>query len=129
MDDLLLSLEWLRFAEMDLSSAEFLLRHRPLPKEIICFHCQQSVEKLLKGILIINNTEAPRTHDLRELFSQIKDFVPNNNLIKSACIELDQYSVQPRHPEEIHITEEDVHSAVKQAKKVLEFLKSLFPDA
>jgi hypothetical protein len=29
------ALEWLRFAQMDLSSAEYLLGHRPLPVEII----------------------------------------------------------------------------------------------
>jgi HEPN domain-containing protein len=53
MDEIRSALEWLRFAKMDLSSAEFLLKHKPLPKEIICFHCQQTAEKGLKGVLVL----------------------------------------------------------------------------
>jgi HEPN domain-containing protein len=56
--------EWLSYAEMDLSSAEFLLGKRPLPLEIICYHCQQSAEKCLKGLLVLKNQMPPKTHDL-----------------------------------------------------------------
>jgi HEPN domain-containing protein len=47
--------EWLEYAEIDLSSAEFLLAMYPLPTAIICYHCQQSAEKCLKGLLVIKN--------------------------------------------------------------------------
>ena len=33
--------EWLEFAAMDLDSAQFLLGMRPVPVEIICYHCEQ----------------------------------------------------------------------------------------
>jgi HEPN domain-containing protein len=69
MDNREYALEWLGFAEMDLSSAEFLTGKRPLPLEIICFHCQQSAEKCLKGLLVINTIQPPKTHDLRELYN------------------------------------------------------------
>ena len=39
------SSEWLDFAYMDLSAAEHLLTMRPLPVEIICYHCEQAAEK------------------------------------------------------------------------------------
>jgi HEPN domain-containing protein len=54
MTDLDSAREWLHFAQMDLSSAEYLLPMRPRPTEIICYHCQQSAEKALKSILILN---------------------------------------------------------------------------
>lgn len=41
--------EWFEIAERDLASAEFLQEMRPIPVEIICYHCQQSAEKYLKG--------------------------------------------------------------------------------
>lgn len=41
--------EWLEFAAMDLDSAQFLLGMRPVPVEIICYHCEQAAEKLLKA--------------------------------------------------------------------------------
>ena len=46
------SQEWQRIAAMDLSTAEYLLGMSPLPIEIICYHCQQSAEKYLKGYLV-----------------------------------------------------------------------------
>ena len=47
-----MSSEWLEMAEMDLGAAEYLLGMRPIPIEIICYHCEQAAEKLLKGALI-----------------------------------------------------------------------------
>ena len=48
------SSEWLDFAYMDLSAAEHLLTMRPLPVEIICYHCEQAAEKFLKATLVQN---------------------------------------------------------------------------
>lgn len=51
MDNLSRAQEWQNFAEMDLSTAEYLQGMRPIPVEIICYHCQQAAEKILKGYL------------------------------------------------------------------------------
>jgi HEPN domain-containing protein len=56
--------EWLFRAKDDLECAEYLLGKHPLPVEIICFHCQQSTEKILKGLLILQEIQPPKTHDL-----------------------------------------------------------------
>ena len=122
-----LALEWLRFAKMDLSSAEYLLTHRPLPKEIICFHCQQAAEKGLKGILVNNEIVPPKIHDLEKLYAMCEEYVPNINTIGTTCNILNQYGSQPRYPEEISITENDVQEALVCAKAVLKFLEPLFP--
>lgn len=71
-----LSREWLDFAHMDLSSAEFLLGMHPVPVEIICYHCEQAAEKFLKAVLIYHGMEAPKTHDLV--------------LLCKLCVQLDQ---------------------------------------
>ena len=42
--------EWLRKAANDLQAAKLLLKHAEL-HEIALFHCQQAVEKALKGYL------------------------------------------------------------------------------
>ena len=55
-----LSREWLDFAHMDLSSAEFLLGMHPVPVEIICYHCEQAAEKFLKAVLIYHGMEPLR---------------------------------------------------------------------
>ena len=53
--------EWLNYANMDMISAQYLTSLKPMPYEIICYHCQQTVEKLLKAIIIYNivNTKPP----------------------------------------------------------------------
>jgi HEPN domain-containing protein len=127
MDEISSALEWLHFAEMDLSSAKFLLKHKPLPKEIICFHCQQATEKVLKGILVANKIRPPKIHDLKKLYALCQPYVQDIDRISSACNDLNQYSVQPRYPEELDINERDVDEALKQTKRVLEFLRPLLP--
>ena len=49
MDNRTRAQEWQRLAEMDLSSAQYLLNMHPVPVENICYLCQQSAEKYLKG--------------------------------------------------------------------------------
>ena len=44
MDNLDHVQEWIRLAQMDLNSAEYLLSMHPIPIEIICYHCQQSAK-------------------------------------------------------------------------------------
>lgn len=57
------SQSWLEKAYQDLYSAECLMEHHPAPYEVICFQCQQAVEKSLKCILTLHGEEPPKTHD------------------------------------------------------------------
>ncbi|WP_260985579.1 hypothetical protein [Bacillus thuringiensis] len=43
--------EWIHTAILDLSSAAFLLTMNPCPANIICHHCQRSIEGFLKGFI------------------------------------------------------------------------------
>jgi HEPN domain-containing protein len=127
MDEQEYSLEWLTFAENDLGSAEFLLNRRPLPMEIVCYLCQQSAEKCLKGVLVLQKIVPPKTHNLGELYILCEPFVASIETIKIKCNFLNKYSVMPRYPREMTITEDDVREALKCARIVWEFLKPLFP--
>jgi HEPN domain-containing protein len=127
MDEQEYSLEWLAFAENDLGSAEFLLDRRPLPIEVICYLCQQSAEKCLKGVLVLQNIVPPKTHNLDELYISCEPFVANIETIKIKCNFLNKYSVMPRYPREMTITKDDVQEAVKCAKDIWLFLRQVFP--
>ncbi|MDR4497169.1 MAG: HEPN domain-containing protein [Candidatus Scalindua sp.] len=48
MDNEDIAKEWFKIAETDLTSAKFLQNMKSIPIEIICYHCQQSVEKYWK---------------------------------------------------------------------------------
>jgi HEPN domain-containing protein len=61
-------LPWLYKANNDYSAAHYLAQNMyPVPVEIVCFHCRQAAEKYLKGFLVYNDQEPPKTHDLVEL--------------------------------------------------------------
>ena len=126
MDKISIVKEWLDFAKQDLKSAKFLLDMCPLPLEIICFHCQQATEKILKGYLIYQDIESPRTHDLRLLCKMCADIDETFDEISQSCINLTAYGVQPRYPLEIEILESDMQKAVIDAERVMNFVLQKF---
>ena len=117
--------EWLAFAEIDLSSAEFLLGMRPQPIAIICFHCQQTAEKCLKGLLVLKNQIPPKTHDLPLLIDACKQLFPEIMTVSTQCAKLNPFSSQPRYPRELLITERDMQTAIENAKAVYAFTKPI----
>lgn len=115
--------EWLDHSRKDLDSAVFLTKMMPEPLEIICFHCQQSVEKALKAYLSFLNLRPPRTHDLDELIGMC-----NNEEITSlrdATIPLNDYSVMVRYPSHEVLNQNDKNQAINVAKAVLELILNL----
>jgi HEPN domain-containing protein len=127
MTDLDSAREWLRFAQMDLGSAEYLLPMRPCPTEIICYHCQQSAEKALKSILVLNAVFPPRIHDLVELKALCVPFITKPETIDVECDHLTDYSVRPRYPQETEISDTQLQKAIEDAKTIFEYVKSFFP--
>jgi HEPN domain-containing protein len=125
MDELEYALEWLSFAETDLGSAEYLQGRRPLPAEVICYLCQQSAEKSLKGFLALQGIQPPRIHKLDELCRLCLTYRPAFQDILTPCNLLNRYGVQPRYPREITIAPEDMSDALKYAKIILNFVKPL----
>ncbi|MDR2546194.1 MAG: HEPN domain-containing protein [Lachnospiraceae bacterium] len=114
--------EWFQFAEMDLESAEFLQGKRPQPLEIICYHCQQSAEKYLKGYLIYQGVkEPPKTHDLVDLNDMCSNIEKRFGVLDKACGTLTRYGVQPRYPNELGITENDMRKALEYARYIRDF--------
>ena len=47
-------LDWFHFGDTDLNYAEHGLSMHPQPYELICYHCEQSTEKYLKGFIILD---------------------------------------------------------------------------
>lgn len=58
-----LAQEWFIKADNDLTSASILLKAKG-PPETVCFLCHQSVEKLLKGYLVLKKNRFEKIHDL-----------------------------------------------------------------
>ena len=56
--------EWVKKAEEDWLLARQGSRSKVPVHDGVCFHCQQSAEKFLKGALEELNLVPPKTHDL-----------------------------------------------------------------
>lgn len=117
------SSEWLEFAEMDLSAAEYLLSMRPLPVEIICFHCEQAAEKFLKAVLVQLGIEPPRTHDLIQLCKICSDTDERFGQLVDACVELTPYGVQTRYPSNMELDARDVDCALRECRHIQDFVR------
>ena len=120
--------EWQRLAAMDLNTAEYLKNMKPLPIEIICYHCQQSAEKYLKGYLVFCGMTPPRMHDLDELCKLCLKYSNNFKNIADQCSDLATYSVQPRYPMELILDKEDMQQALDSAKAVKDFVVAIIEE-
>ena len=116
--------EWMQFAEMDYKTAVHLYETMyPKPLEIICYHCQQAVEKLLKGTLIGEGQQVQRTHDLGILAEQLQTFKEIPDVIFDICDNLTPYGVKIRYPQELYIEEHHVIKAIDEMKQVFAWIQ------
>ena len=89
---------WISKADEDYSIATGLLRRRRIPADGVCFHCQQSVEKYLKGFLQENMIRFNKTHDLLALLELAKKPIPHLVLLFDDFKFLNKYAVAFRYP-------------------------------
>lgn len=66
--------KWLEYARVDLEGAEVLVKN---PKssysyQLSVLHCHQAVEKILKTVIVANNQEVKKIHDLVRLVELAK---------------------------------------------------------
>jgi HEPN domain-containing protein len=118
--------QWFSISNDDLKTAEHLANNmHPVPEEIVCFHCQQSIEKDLKGYLLYNSIVAPKIHDLTGLLELCEKANANFASLLEKCNYVNKYSVLPRYPHELQITSNDVKLALRYAKDIKQFVLSL----
>ena len=90
------SQEWLNRAKSALSLAK-----TPPTQEIfledLCFQAQQAVEKSLKGILVHQGQNPPRSHNIVFLLKEVSRHIEVPRDIEEV-VELTEYSVMTRYP-------------------------------
>ena len=124
MDKTELVAEWFKFAETDLNCAKNLFETmRPKPFAIICYHCQQSAEKYLKGVLVHFGTEPEKTHDLINLMDALEEFTKMPDEFFRLLNTLTQFGVRTRYPNEIEVDETQTKNAIANAEKVKAWAK------
>ena len=120
--------EWLNIASVDLLAATHLFKTmQPKPLEIICYQCQQAVEKVLKAFLINQEIEPPYIHDLEKLRLMCVEYNASFEKIQEVSLKLRGYSASTRYPNRPEIGEADAVYALQEADKTYAFCTSLIP--
>ena len=121
--------DWGILAKRDISVADHLAATMsPVPTEAVAFHCQQAVEKYLKGALVILGEEPPFIHDLDILCSLALKHRPSFVSISSPCTIINYFSVQPRYDLGLSLSEADMHLVLQHTKTIRDFLQKEVPE-
>lgn len=114
---------WREKAENDWLAVQLICDSSPCPYDVVCFHCQQYVEKLIKGVLTLHGVEAPHTHDLRRLVRICRLIAPKLEGLIDVADQLTFHGVESRYPDDaIVVTEVHMQSAIRHAKAFAQIL-------
>jgi HEPN domain-containing protein len=123
MDSKQAAREWFDIGEKDFALADHASKNmHPAPFELICYHCQQSAEKYLKGYLVYHGAVPPKIHDLGELEKLCEAVNSGFSIIVAKCNILNQYGVVPRYPGYLQINEAVSLIALQYASDIKRFV-------
>lgn len=91
--------QWLEYAKADLEAAEVLAKN---PKsyysyQLSVLHCHQAIEKILKTVMVSNNDEPKKIHNLLVLVNHSK--IKLDTDMKDYIEELNPYYQPARYPD------------------------------
>ena len=94
--------QWLRKAGHDLQNIHNNLTADNVPTDTVCFHAQQAIEKLLKGLLVANGRNISKTHDLVKLLNDLSDIAPELLPYEDLLEDISEYGVGVRYPDDFY---------------------------
>lgn len=120
--------EWLKIALEDFEAARCLFVEGLY--RMVCYHSQQTVEKILKAILTERGIDFAKTHNILDLNNGVKRFGYKIELADEESIFLNSI-YRSRYPSDMGLlpsgvpTKEDAEKAMNIAKKMVNVVKTL----
>ncbi len=119
---------WFTKARDDLRAASVDMEAEPPLLEDALFHCQQAVEKAMKGFLTWHDQPFRKTHSLAEFGVACSKLDPTLEDILRMAAPLSQYATVYRYPgETVPPSPEEAGSARRLAEEVLSQLLARLP--
>src|SRR6056297_664393 len=113
--------EWFDFAEKDLKAAEKLFKEF---NHITCFHCQQSSEKYIKGLLVLQQKDFRKSHNLTYLLELFNEEIPDEIMFSAEY--LNEYAVEARYPGDFPtISNKEDKKALEYTHKIKNYILNL----
>lgn len=120
--------KWLVKARRDFLSAKRLARGTDPYLDTAVYHCQQCVEKAVKGWLVYHDRSFEKTHDLRLLVTLASEIEPKFTEWFDVAEQVSPYATSYRYPgEALEPTEDEFQQAFKAAGGFYDFICSLLP--
>lgn len=120
--------QWVEKAENDLKNAAYCLTMpSDCPTDTVCYHTQQCVEKYLKALLVAQDVDFPKTHDIGAL---ILHLLPETRPDLSVEVQrrLTDYATTVRYPGDYEpVPLNEARKAVAIARRVRRKVRSLLP--
>ncbi|GBD88737.1 HEPN domain protein [bacterium BMS3Abin03] len=116
--------QWLKYAEVDLLSAEKLLYDENLIQSVT-FHSHQTVEKSFKALLENKNIRIPKTHDLERLYGLILKERIKLKLDEDILAQINDVYVDSRYPGDAGLIPQGIPS-MEKAKEFFEAAKDVY---
>ena len=120
--------QWLIKSEHDLQAAQLLFDTQASLLDVVVYHCQQSVEKALKGYLSFQDVRFPKTHNLSVLLVSCISFNQSFSSFYEIAETLTPYATEFRYPSDVIEPErEEAEEAIAMAGTVVKFVIELIP--
>ena len=119
---------WLVRASSDVRAAEHELRATPPLLDDIVFHCQQTAEKSLKGLLTWHDRPFRKTHSIEELGEQCLQVDPTLKVLIDRAVPLTEYAWKFRYPgEPEEPSQQEAEEALATAREVYAAIVARLP--
>ncbi|MBU0600632.1 HEPN domain-containing protein [bacterium] len=120
---------WFKKADNDLKNARIVIEVEDAPIDTVCFHCQQSAEKYLKGFLIYHNIKFEKQHDLDYLIDLCCQIDSSFDSLRDIAENLTPYAVEIRYPTNpfYEYSVEEGREAIKIAEDIMVFVRKKLP--
>lgn len=119
---------WLTKAKRDVEAAKNDLAPAISFNDSAVFHCQQAAEKALKGFLVYHDCPFRKTHEIRELASQVISIDPGLELLLIEASALTPYANVFRYPGElVEPDSAECLEAIQLAERVVQEIEKRLP--
>jgi HEPN domain-containing protein len=118
--------EWFDMARKDLRGAEILLEHGA-DMGLVCFHCQQAIEKYLKGFLIKASGALQQGHNLVKLCKKAAVYHRDLDKFTKDLAFVNTFYIETRYPAEdpLILSDEDAEECLRITKEVIKKIESI----
>ncbi|MBO8159056.1 HEPN domain-containing protein [Thermosyntropha sp.] len=118
--------EWFKMAQKDMKGAKILYEHKG-DNGIICFHCQQAIEKHLKGFLIKVTGELLEGHNLVKLCRKAAVYEKSLDRFLRDVAFVNAFYIETRYPADdpLEISRQDAEDCIKIAEEIIKKIEGL----